>query len=167
MATSAVIPVPAALPAVQKEGFKRLRMKHRRIIALHLAGEPNVDIASTLGHHPAYISMVLRDPLVKTVLEAAYSDYEMEIRALTPSAIEAVRKHLDSADGSVALRAADMAFKINGRYEQREENRVTAEDVIERILQTVGADGSRLQYTERRFLRQTKSQIGNDSEETT
>ncbi len=152
MAESAVALLPSQLPTLKKAGFKRLKMKHRRIVGLHLQGCSNVEIETVLGHSSGYVSTVLHDPLVGALLESAYADYEMEIRALTPSALDAIRRNMESGDGQVELRAADMALKMNGRYDAPEDKKQTAEDVIERILEMVGADGSRLRYAERRFL---------------
>jgi hypothetical protein len=156
MSESAVIPLPSQLPVVKKDaGFKRLKMKHRRIIALHLDGCSNVEIAVAMDANPAYISNVLNDPLVQKFLEDAYKDFDQEIKALTPGAIAAVRRNLDCGEGKLELKAADMAFKVNHRYAEKDDARQTAEDVIERMVERLGPDGSRLRYTEKRFLKQS------------
>ena len=164
MAESVLSPV-ATLPSVQQGGLRRLKMKHRRILALHLAGQSNAVVAETLGCKSSYVSQVLNDPLSRTFLEAAYRDYDQEIRALTPLAVEAIRRNLDNPDGQVALRAADLAFKVNGRYESKQDDRPTAEDVIERILERVEADGSKIVVKERRLLKHSMSHSGTPQED--
>jgi hypothetical protein len=166
MSTS-VIPI-VTLPTVQKGTFKRLRMIHRRVIACHLTGFSNGEIDKQLGKADGYTSQVLNDPLAKSVLEAAYKDFDMEMRALIPSAIQTMRRGMASGDTGVALKAADMALKANRYYDKRDGTEVTAEEVVERVLEATGQKGERIRYAtrERRFLRSVpnwdKQEAGNE-----
>lgn len=151
MASSSPVPV-SALPVTQSLGFKRLRMIHRRAIALHLQGLTGREIDRRLGKGQGWTSALLRDDRVKALLEEAYKEYDQELRALTPKAIDTIRTHLDNPDGNVALRAADMVFKTQGTYQAVEQAKQTAEDVIERVLEHIDPDGTRTRVVERRAV---------------
>ena len=148
------------LPTVKQAPFKRLKMRHRRVIALHLQGVSNVDIASVLGSSQGYVSQVLRNPTVIPILQRCYEDFEQEFQSLTPLCIQALRDSLESDDPTHQLKAVDITFKRQGAYERKEDGRATAEDVIERILEIQGKDGTRLRISEKRFLK-----AGDQSEE--
>lgn len=138
-----VIPI-TSLPTTQGAPFKRLRMKHRRIIALHMQGLSGVDIAKVLGTSSAYVSEVLRNDSVRPLIEAIYREYEHELRALFPLTVERLRSVLRGGEDADALRAIELWHKIHGTYERAGEADKTAEDVIEMILEKVTADGSKL-----------------------
>ncbi len=144
---------PADLPTVQQAPFRRLKMRHRRVIAAHLQGIANADIAVSLGCSAGYVSQVLRNPTVIPILQRCYEDYEAEFQSLTPLCIIALRENLQGNDGTLQLKAVDLSFKRQGAYEGKRDTGMTAEDVIERILKITNQDGTRLEFKERRFLR--------------
>jgi hypothetical protein len=150
--SSDVIPT-TALPTIQKSRkFKRLSMIHRKVLALHLSGQTNREIDSTLDKREGYTSTILRKDSVKQALERAYEDYDAELKALTPKAIDAFRRNLDSGDPSVEVRAAREVLLANGKYNESEDRRLTAEDVIERVMEQIAPDGTRTRYAEKRIL---------------
>jgi hypothetical protein len=128
-------------------------MRHRRVIAAHLQGASNSDIAAAVGCSAGYVSLVLNNPLVIPILQRCYDEYEREFQALTPLCINALRENLESDDPSQQLKAVDLTFKRQGAYDRTVDDRATAEDVIERILRISGKDGTRLEFSERRFLK--------------
>jgi hypothetical protein len=130
-------------------------MKHRRIIALHVQGLQNTEVAAFLRVSPTYVSSVLNNPTVQPVLHAIYADYERELKALFPMTVDALRKALENGDHGDKLRAAELWHKIHGTFQRTEDSRVTAEDVVERIMEKISPDGERVRYTERRFLHNT------------
>jgi transposase len=143
----------ADLPTTKHVPFKRLKMRHRRVIACHLQGVSNKDIAVSLGCSVGYVSMVLNNPTVAPILQQCYKDYEREFQALTPLCIAALRDNLEGEDPTHQLKAVDLTFKRQGTYEKKVDTAATAEDVIERILEITGNDGTRLRFSERRFLK--------------
>lgn len=150
--SSEVIPT-TALPTVQKSRtFKRLSMQHRKVLALHLSGVSNLDIDNALGRRTGYTATVLRRDNVKQALERAYEDYDAELRALTPKAIDAFRRNMDCGDPAVEVRAAREVLLANGKYNEAEDRRLTAEDVIERVMEQIAPDGTRTRYAEKRIL---------------
>ena len=143
----------ADLPIIQKAPFKRLRMRHRRVIAAHLQGASNIEIAASLGCSQGYVSQVLHNPTVVPILQRCYDEYEREFQALTPLCISALRSNLECEEGNLQLKAVDLTFKRQGAYDRAIDTGTTAEDVIEKILKITNPDGSRLELSERRFLK--------------
>lgn len=141
------------LPTVKKAPFRRLKMRHRRIIACHIQGVSNSQIAVSIGCSAGYISQVLNNPTVIPILQRCYQEYETEFQALTPLCIAALRDSLESDDPVNQMKAVDLTFKRQGAYDRKESTAATAEDVIERILKISGKDGTKLEFSERRFLR--------------
>jgi len=122
------------LPALEQPGFKRLRMDHRKVVFLHLQGNANMDIALVLGKSPAWVGNVLRNPTVVPVLDALYSDYDTELKGMMGLAVDAIRTNLESGDGSLQLKSADLLFKVSGRYNRTESSGNNAEAVIARFM---------------------------------
>lgn len=156
MSTSPLLPTILDFPTVVKSApFKRLKMKHRRVIALHIQSLKNSEIAALLNVSASYVSTVLNNPAVQPILESIYKDYEKELKALFPLTVNALRDGLEHGEMGERLRATELWHKIHGTFQNVDEARVTAEDVIERIMEQVAPDGSKLRYTERRFLHNT------------
>lgn len=114
--------------------LKRLKAIHRVMIAHHLRGMSNRDIAFVTGFDEFAIGRVLRDPLSQAYIQEHLSGTEMELAALQPMAVDAVRRGLNSDDDRTALNAADKFFKATGQYAKGETSKDTAEDVIVRAL---------------------------------
>lgn len=127
---------PFFLPTKAKP-IKRLSMKHRRVIALHLQGYDASKIASAMGLKAPTVYAILRNPTVQGIISQAISAYDDDIAALMGPAIGTVRFAMEQKESSLkeALRAADMAIKMNGKYRDVAEKGDTAEDVIQRIYQ--------------------------------
>jgi hypothetical protein len=128
-------------------------MVDRRAIALHLQGKTCGQIDKALGKGSGWMSQVLRRPGVRMLLAEAYREYDDELKALTPLAIETIRGCLTSPDGNIALRAVELQFKATGRYNEQSNAQLTAEDVVERILERVAPNGDTLRVRERHIIR--------------
>jgi hypothetical protein len=146
--------IPAtSLPSIRRgKKFKRLSMIHRKVVALHLSGVTNLEIDSALNMHSGFASNVLRSDKSKRVLEIAYQDFDAELKALTPKAIDAFRRNMDCGDPAVEVRAAREVLMANGKYDESQDRRMTAEDVIERVMERISPDGTRTRYAEKRVL---------------
>lgn len=118
--------------------LKRLKGIHRTIIGYHLRGLSNRDISFITGHTEITISRVLRDPLSQAYINTIIDGAEMELEALAPMAVSAIRDGLE-ADKSDAtrLKAADRFFRATGRYDRKKDDGETAEDVIARALKVM------------------------------
>jgi len=139
----AVIPVPIIAVSGQKP-LKRLKMKHRRVVGLHLQGLSNIQIAAALGLSAGSVSCILNNPTCQEILERAFRECDRELRALYPSVVGRIREILDAGSDGDALGAIDRFAKLTGRYREAEEKQATAEDVVRRILKVrqENTDGS-------------------------
>jgi len=124
-------------------------MKYRRVLALHLSGARNKDIARSLKITEQYVSTILRKDEIRSICAPAYAE---RIEQLVPKALETLERNMECGDASAEVRAADIALKAAGRYVAPGEGAVTAEDVIERVLERISPDGTRVRATERRII---------------
>lgn len=148
----AVAPIATAerSAADVRAAFGRLRLSHRRILALHLKGHTAARVAEAMQLSEGSVRAILRRDDCKRVLSNSYAE---RILHLLPRAIVTVDKHMNDSDGQVALRAADIALRLNGRFEAAAESVVTAEDIIERVMERISPDGTTTRLTERRRFR--------------
>lgn len=147
--STAPITSHSALRIVENERFKRLRVQHQRILSLHLKGWSTDSIAQSTKNPETYVRYVLGISKYKPLLAAAY---ETRIEQLMPKAIDALERNMQCGEPSAEIRAADVAFKANGRYEQVVDKGITAENVIERILEKISPDGTTTRAIERRIV---------------
>lgn len=136
--SNARLPVP--LGESSRKALSRLRPLHYRIIGLHLRGLKGDRIAQVLGIHPGTVSFTLHNPTAQAVIDQAYKDRDLEVRALSLVAVDRIRDALAHGDPRIYLSAARDALKINGMYDHSLSGEATAEDVIARILE-VRTDG--------------------------
>ena len=137
---------------VKQAPFKRLRMRHRKIIRHHAEGHSNAEIAKMMDVSYSHVSTVLNSDIVRPILTALYEQHDKDLRALYPLAIESMRSAMLTGDHSSQLKAADLYFKTQGKYDKVEEKENTAENIIELILNDAGDAVRRIRYTEKKFL---------------
>ncbi len=129
---------------------KPLTELQRQMVALHLNGHANTEIAYMLDCNPAYIGKVLRKPAVRELLSEIAELQKLELAALMVPAIDAIRRNLNSSNASAALKAADMVMQTQGAYGNKAERADTAEDVMARLLEVIKADGTQVRIIEQR-----------------
>lgn len=139
------------LPAVRRgAGIKKVKMRHRRVVALHLSGYENSAIDRLVGRGQGYAASVLREPKVREILHRAYEEFDLSLKALVPKAIITLSRNMDCKDPAVEVRAATEALKVNGKYDEPQKKELTAEEVIEELWNRYEADGS---HTQRKTVR--------------
>lgn len=119
--------------------LSKLSGKHLRIIALHCAGLKGQEIAAQLGATGAWISTVLNDPLAKAEIHRRFVELDNEMFV---KATQVVDEKMRDEDPAIALRAAEMVWRARGRFEKKAEDRPTAEDVVQRMLELARDRGS-------------------------
>lgn len=140
----------AHLPAVYTppvrgvKGIKRITMKHRRMVAMHVQGVPHVEIARTLGCAAATVSVVLNNPTIRAVLSRIHAEFDNYIMDLKPLVHEALRDSLSKGSRAEKMKAIDRWGRITGEFKDAPAQDQSAEDVIQRALKIrhTGADGS-------------------------
>lgn len=136
-----------AIPTLHEVGadqapFKRLKMTHRRVIALHIQGHSGAAIDRVLDKGAGYANRVLKNPTVQDVLADMYSAYDRELKALYPKTIDAMRSALEDGSHADALRAADLWHKVNGTYKDEQTRENSAEDIARILIERRHPDGT-------------------------
>lgn len=116
----------------------RLTGKHLRCINFHLQGMKGGVIAEVMNVSPAWVSKILTDPLSKVAIQERFVEIDNE---MFTKATRTVDEKMDHKDPAIALRAADMVWRARGRYEKKTDDRPTAEDVVQRMLQLASQQG--------------------------
>lgn len=93
--------------------LSHLKPIHKDMIAAHLSGMRNKDIALKFGRSEQTVSRVLNDPLAKKYLEIGYLSYEQDLRSLYGVAIEACRGLLESSDKELQGKGIDKLDKLS------------------------------------------------------
>lgn len=116
--------------------LQRITPLHRHVIALHLKGLSNNDIAARINRSPAWVSTILHDPLVVEELDKLYDEQDSRLRMLMKDAVDTVREGMRSPKPQDRLRAADMVFKTQGKYKDDSggPSKDSAENIISAIL---------------------------------
>ena len=120
--------------------LKKLKPKHKRIIALHLSGWSNNAIAKKLNYDATYISVVINDPSAQDIIAKFDELHEEEFKRLRILANETLRVAMqpDKPD-STKLAAARTFYKRETDMDLRPPEQ-TAEDVMQNILQKIEAE---------------------------
>lgn len=101
--------------------LKKLNGRHQRIIALHLTGKfSGVKIAEMLNCSAFTIHRTLNDPMAQQIINDFHSSIEMDLKAMLPLAIDAVRDGLEHDDQDVRLRAVSKLESMLGRGTERD-----------------------------------------------
>lgn len=115
--------------------IKRFSSRHRVVIALHLQGCDNQEIAEATGYAPATVSAIICNPRSQEIIQSALARCDDKLSALLPQSIDAIRRALRSGDHRHTLKAAELLLRTQGKLTPRDLGDTTAEDVIRRILQ--------------------------------
>lgn len=116
--------------------LKKLRPMHKQICALIAQGHKYVNIAPIVGCTPEYISMLMRQPLIKAEVDRISSVAMVKMNALTDMAVEVTRSSLTEGSEKGKLQAARMVFETTGRLGRGAGGAGEAPvDMAERLLQ--------------------------------
>jgi hypothetical protein len=142
------------VPPRSVKGIKRITMKHRRMVAMHVKGHTCTEIAKMLGTSPGTVSVVLNNPTIRAVLQRIHAEFDGYIQDLKPLVYESLRDTLVHGTRTEKLKAIDRWGRITGEFKDTPMQDVSAEDVIQRALRIrhTGVDGSvtEVSYGERR-----------------
>jgi hypothetical protein len=133
----------------QVKPIKRIKMKHRRVVALHVEGLSYAEIAHVTGLAPVTIGAIIRNPTIKSVLTRIYAEYDELIKGLKPLVYEALRDTLRNGSRESKLKAIDRWGKITGEFKDEVDAGQTAEEVVKMLLRArhQAADGSVTEIT--------------------
>lgn len=92
--------------------LKRLKTKHREVIALHILGKSLKEISLETGFSFAWISTIINDPLSQELITEIYLSAESELKSLMPQVLDVIRASLNNVDIKVRLSGVDRYAKL-------------------------------------------------------
>ena len=116
----------------------KLSPRQKQVVALHLQGVKNADIARVIGYDQAWVCTILADPLVQPYIDKFNEMTDRELAVLKNQAVDTLRNHLSSPNEKIQQGAADKVLKATGAYAQHVEPGLSAGDVIAAALAGVG-----------------------------
>ncbi|PCJ26704.1 MAG: hypothetical protein COA94_04725 [Rickettsiales bacterium] len=111
----------------------KLTPRHEEMIAMHLDGMRNKDIASAYQITDSTISIFLKDPLVLAVISEARVQNEARFASLYGKVVDVIEDSVNGAESiDIRLKGASLYLKEVGNKPVGE--RKTAEDVVQQII---------------------------------
>lgn len=114
---------------------------HRRVIALHMSGWSNMNIATAMNRHPSWVSNVLGDPMIQGIIKRLLSETDDQLAALFPLAVNTLKDVMEKGSDGARVNAATTILKSQGKIKDGEGKQATAEDVIARIMASIQVEG--------------------------
>lgn len=115
--------------------------EHQQVIALHMNGMGTAAIAKVMNRKYSWVAAVLRDDTIKGILDRIREVVNMELAALYPLAVNAVREVLEDGSDGPKLKAAELVLRTQGKMDGEDSRARTAEDVVEEIMTHVEVEG--------------------------
>lgn len=112
--------------------LKKLKSKHREMIAAFLEGAGMVEIAEEFGVAHVTVQRVLADPLAKELMAGFHDSYKQEFNQLLPQVTDSIRSGLNAVDINTRLKAVDRFQKIH-RVVNGEQGEKTATERTQEI----------------------------------
>jgi hypothetical protein len=121
--------------ASPKWELKQLKPQHKQVAALLAQGMKNVEVAQIVGITPEYVSMLLRQPLVKEYVGQMCEVVGVRLESLFEQSVEVIAETMRSGSNADKLRAARLQLEATKR--------------IGRIDPNVGGNGANVERLEK------------------
>lgn len=110
-----------------------LTPQHEEMIAMHLDGMRNKDIAEYFDVTDSTISIVLNDPLAQAIVQSARKENEGRFAALYGKVVDVIEDAVSPNESiDIRLKGASVYLKESGNTGTGEKE--TAEDVVQKII---------------------------------
>ena len=126
--------------------LKKLKPLHKRVVAMHLAGNTSAAIAEALNTSAGYVAWILKAPIVQELISQYDSMQDAEFKRLRYRADDALREALTCDSRTARLRAAEVFYKREDTLDSRNGGSgLTAEDVAKKLLEAATFNNSNVQ----------------------
>lgn len=126
--------------------LKKLKPLHKKVVAMHLAGNTSAAIAEALDTSAGYVAWILKAPIVQELIAQYDSAQDAEFKRLRYRADDALREALTCDSRASRLRAAEVYYKREDTLDARNGGSgLTAEDVARRLLESATFNNSNVQ----------------------
>lgn len=95
--------------------LKTLKPKHLQICALLAQGFKNIEVASMVGVAPPYITVLLRQPLIKEEISRRAEVVGQRLELLTEKSCDVIVDAMNNGNHSEKLKAARLQFEVTKR----------------------------------------------------
>jgi len=113
--------------------LKELTPQHEEMVAMHLDGMRNRDIAESFNVTDSTVSIVLSDPLAQAIVQRARKENEARFSNLYGKVVDVIEDAIDPNESiDIRLKGANVYLKEAGN--QGTQDKETAEDVIQKII---------------------------------
>lgn len=102
--------------------LKELRPLHRNVASLFAQGMKNVQIAELVGITPEYVSMLIRQPLVKAYISEMCEQVGTRMEALFAKSVDVIAETLDKGSEAGKLKAARLQLEATKRIGRPDPN---------------------------------------------
>lgn len=118
--TVSYVSLPEGMPADEtssagKWELKELKPLHKTVASLYAQGKKNVEIAAIAGCTPEYVSMLIRQPLVKAYISEMCEIVGTRLEALFAKSVDVIAETLDNGTASEKLKAARLQLEATKR----------------------------------------------------
>lgn len=102
--------------------LKVLKPMHRQVASLCAQGMKNVDIASVVGITPEYVSMLLRQPLVKEYIAEMCEVVGVRMEALFEKSVDVIADVMETGNNKERIAAARLQLEATKRIGRPDPN---------------------------------------------
>lgn len=120
--------------------LKRLKPRHKKVLALHLAGWPSHEIAAEVGMTVSWVSTIISDPLSQQIINNFEELQEEEFKRLRVLANDTLREAMHPGNPIKTRLEGVREFHRREASIVKGDKGETAEDVMEKILQRIEAE---------------------------
>lgn len=115
--------------------LKALKPMHQTVASLFAQGKKNVEIAQIVGITPEYVSMLIRQPIVKAYIAEMCEIVGTRMEALFHKSVDVIAQTLESGTEAGKLKAARLQMEATGRVGGRDNRSDLTNDRTARLEQ--------------------------------
>lgn len=102
-------------PTQEKWELSELKPKHQQVASLFAQGFKNIEIAAIVGVTPEYVSMLIKQPLVRQEIARICSIAETRMEALFDKAVDTVAEVMVNGNNKEKLQAVRLQLEATKR----------------------------------------------------
>lgn len=126
------------LPNPKRWQPKRLSQKHKAALTLWAQGVKPIDVAAATGVGQVSLNLLVLSDLGRAFLHGLEELMDSRLKNMYTLSVDAIEDQLRNGSGENKLKAATLQMKATGKLGKGDEERESAEDVIQRIFQING-----------------------------
>lgn len=126
---------PPTLPGPKRWNPKKLSQKHKTALTLYAQGMRLAEIHAVTGVSQVSLDLLVLSDLGRQYLAHMESLLDSRLRNLYGASVDAIEDQLKNGSGADKLKAAQLQMRAIGKLGGGEDEKESAEDVVQRIMQ--------------------------------